>query len=530
MSCINRRRFMLLMSSVFVSLRVMAKSVERKIRVSLREAHKGTLEIDTRLLDSYGGPDDNVRQFYLDARKVFAGSRSADFSDSSIVKAAEANGVALMGGPMLGDLSDDGVTLWIRSAFKEPLSVRVSAVRNGSAGASPSHASLAPSVKLREGEAPAEPHVRVYSVKKCKPGVVQRVRVDSLSPDTAYQYAVMSGKKEIAKGSFATAPSADVKGDFRITFGSCCHKIGVHNTNLFNAILERRPAAMMFLGDIAVDDRDNKVNMHRADYQLRDVSKPWRGLAANIPVYASWDDHDYFNNDKSGVPKKYTNKDRDNLRAVWHSNWNNPSADDDRKGIYFNTRIGPVEIIMLDTRSCRENDRRNEYCSYLGEEQMGWLKKTLRESTAPFKVISSGTMWSDYVTKAKDSWGSWDKESREEIFDLIEKEKVGGVLLISGDRHGARGFRIPRPSGFTFYEFEAATLGGVPGPEGLVKGCKEQLFGYHGRDFVAFGEFIFDTTCNEPRVTFRLIDETGKIREEYAFKCADGRVLSVLHL
>ena len=119
------------------------------------------------------------------------------------------------------------------------------------------------------------------------------------------------------------------------------------------------------------------------------------------------------------------------------------------------------------------------------------------------------------MTKAKDSWGTWDVEAREEIFGLIEEEKIGGVLLISGDRHGARGFKIPRPSGFAFHEFEAATLGGVSGPDGLVENCPEQLFGYDGGDFIACGEFTFDTAHEEPNVTFRLIDQTGTIKEEH---------------
>ena len=170
---------------------------------------------------------------------------------------------------------------------------------------------------------------------------------------------------------------------------------------------------------------------------------------------------------------------------------------------------------MLDTRSCRENERRGKYGCYLGKEQQEWLKKGLKESTAPFKILSSGTMWSDYVSKAKDTWGSWDTEAREEIFSLIEKEKVGGVLLISGDRHGARGFKIPRKSGYNFYEFEVGTLGGVPGPAGLVKDCPEQLFGYDGNSTIAFGEYTFDTSADVPTVTFRLIRETGEILEEH---------------
>jgi alkaline phosphatase D len=91
---------------------------------------------------------------------------------------------------------------------------------------------------------------------------------------------------------------------------------------------------------------------------------------------------------------------------------------------------------------------------------MAWLETQLQDCKGPFIVLSSGTMWSDYISDGKDSWGKHDREGRERIFDLIEQNRVPGVLLISGDRHGARGFRIPRRSGFAFYEFEVASLGG----------------------------------------------------------------------
>lgn len=170
---------------------------------------------------------------------------------------------------------------------------------------------------------------------------------------------------------------------------------------------------------------------------------------------------------------------------------------------------------MLDTRSCRENKRRGKYGSYLGVEQLTWLKDVLKNSKAPFKIISSGTMWSDYISKGKDSWGTWDVEAREEIFNLIEINNISGVLLVSGDRHGARGFTIPRPSGFVLHEFEIASLGGVPGPDAMAEDVDNQMFGYSGSNIIAFGEFTFNTNEEMPQVVFRLIDEYGNIFEEH---------------
>ena len=463
--------------------------VERKHRVTLSQAHKGTLEVDTLLLDSFGAPPENVREFYLRSREAFVANADADFSDEVFVKLAKQKGIKLMGGPMLGDLRSDQVSVWLRPSNNDPLALSVG--------------------KTEEKES------RLVKVPESKAGVETRVLLDNLSPNTSYKYSVMSGEDVLASGKFRTAPDDDFKGVFRVAFGADFHKVGLPNPNLYNAIKAREPWAMLFYGDTAVDGRKNNINMHRSDYLLRDVSPPWKSFVANTPVYATWDDWDYFTNDTNGVSKRFGEKDREAVRNVWHTNWNNPVNDPERSAIYFKTRMGPVEVFMLDTRSCRENERRGKYGCYLGKEQQEWLKKGLKESTAPFKILSSGTMWSDYVSKAKDTWGSWDTEAREEIFSVNEKEKIGGVLLISGDRHGARGFKIPRKSGYNFYEFEVGTLGGVPGPAGLVKDCPEQLFGYDGNSTIAFGEYTFDTSADVPTVTFRLIRETGEILEEH---------------
>ena len=459
-------------------------------KVTLPEAHVGNPEIDTKLLDSYGRLPENIRQFYLDARAVFAGNPDAGFTHPDIVRAARKHEVPLMGGPILGKLSEDGVVVWLRPATKKHLVVKVK--QFGSSDE------------------------KTFVKKSVKPGVEQRIVVDGLTPETEYSYSIFAGGQLIAEGDFTTAPSSAEDGEFRLAFGSCFHKIGLHNPNLINQILKREPRAMMLLGDIAVDDRENQINMHRSDYLLRDVSEAWSELASNVPLYTSWDDHDYFNNDLGGIPERFTAADREAVRTVWQENWNNP--ENQNPGIYFNTQLGPVEVIMLDTRSLRENKRRGEYGAYLGKEQMNWLKETLKNSEAPFKVISSGTMWSDYITPGKDSWGTWDTEGREELFRFIETENISGVLLVSGDRHGTRGFTIPRSTKFSFYEFQVASLGGVPGPPAMAKDASIQLFGYHGKDKIAFGEFTFNTSGKTPSVTFRLIDEHGII--------SDGIVLS----
>ena len=308
-----------------------------------------------------------------------------------------------------------------------------------------------------------------------------------------------------------TLPASQDK-NTRIAFGSCFHRWGLGNVKQSNTILNRQPHAFLGLGDIAAQDRMNMAGWHSLDYLARDLYPAWQKLVSEVPFYALWDDHDYFGNDLAGIPPGFTKKDKENVWKVFRYSWTNPSYGfgDDGKGVFFRTRIGPCDVIMIDHRYFRTDE------SFLGEEQMKWLEKQLLDCKGPFIILGGGTMWSDYVSNGKDSWGAYDPEAREKIFQLIEKNNIPGVLLISGDRHGSRGMRIPRPSGFNFYEFQVASLGALAGPPATRPEWTNQFYGISGG--YAFGEFTFDTKPDDPEVTFRLIGEDGKYIHEMTLK------------
>ncbi len=141
---------------------------------------------------------------------------------------------------------------------------------------------------------------------------------------------------------------------------------------------------------------------------------------------------------------------------------------------------------------------------------MRWLADQLATCRGPFVILTSGTMWSDDISAGKDSWGVWDSPGRERILSLIEDRRLGGVLLLSGDRHGARILRIPRPSGFAFWEFELGSLGAHAGPAAIGAQPSMQPFGLTKQ--ALFGECTFDTTVADPTATIRIVDPEGEVR------------------
>lgn len=440
------------------------------------------------LLNLWNAPE-NVQHLYEACYAVLAADPAATFAevmaDATVQRLCNENEVRHLGGPMLGDVASDGAKVWLRTCRPAEVEVRLT-------------------VDGRE-------EVFGPVASSWETDLAAVVPVTGLKPGTTHPYRVLVDGTPLVipeHAAIATTLAEPSPTSVRIAFGTCSHRFGLGNKRQFEAIRSRQPAAMLLCGDVAVQDRDNHLGLHRADYLLRDFFSAWQGLTASVPVYATWDDHDYFNNDKWGIPAGYSEEDRAGVWNVFRRSWNNPSYGfgDPQGGVFFRTRIGPCDIITTDGRYFRKKG------SFLGRDQMKWLETQLLDCKGPFIILESSTMWSDYVSNGKDSWGVFDPEGRERVFELIEKNRIGGVLLISGDRHGARGFRIPRASGFSFYEFEAASLGGIDwGPKAAVPGCQEQLFGYLG---YAFGEFTIAADLPDPTVTFRLISEDGNVEYE----------------
>lgn len=455
---------------------------------------RGDLETSLRIFNLWG-EQSPARQDVLRSAYVFLSADrqrtvAALAADTGFQRACRAAGLTHLGGPLLGCVSPTGATVWVRTLAPARVIVEVDA--------SGKTVSFGP----------------VNSTPETDLGAV--VPVTGLPPGSQVPYRVMIDgvPARMPEGaSLRTLPIG--KDKVRMAFGSCQHRWGLGNARLSERLRGRKPAALLLLGDVAVQDRRNHLGLHRLDFLARDLTPAWQALCADVPVYVGWDDHDYFDNDLAGVPKGFTDEDRAGVRKVFAQSWNNPaygSGGQAGRGTFFRTRVGPCDVLMTDTRFFREK-RAN---GFLGDGQMAWLKAQLLDCKGPFIVLTSGTMWSDTVSNGKDSWGKVDPEGREAIFRLIEENRIAGVLLLSGDRHGARGFTLPRGGGFAFYEFEGASLGGRIGPPAKAPEWATQLYGIAGE--YAFSEFEFDTAKADPEVTFRLFGETGDALHELTLR------------
>jgi alkaline phosphatase D len=411
-----------------------------------------------------------------------------------VLKRVARESSGLLHGPMLGAVTQTSARVWVRTLAESAVEVRVSA----------------------KGDF-ANPDARASGRTNAAADFTGVVEVGSLKPATNYSYRVLLDGKPVDRGefqAFRTFPADDTTAPVRIAFGGCAMYHPPHE-RIWDTIRLRDPDAFMILGDnVYVDVPDSVGPFHDFTYHQRQSRPEFRRLVAGVATFAIWDDHDAGIDDVFLGP--YPDKPAWKLEylELFNRNWNNPPAGAPPQwpGLWHKFRTGPIECFMLDGRYYRENFLK-PHASMLGPVQKAWLLKSLKESTAPFKLLVSPVAWADDAKietgpdgeriYAKDIWSGF-REERTEIYDFLAENNITGVILISSDRH-RHDVRInERPRGYPLLEVETGWLTNEFG----TGGSGEPIWQY--LDGPGFGTISVETRDGGPVALLEVISADGE--------------------
>lgn len=432
-------------------------------------------ELDPYLIKAFYGTDTKG----LTGRLGAEGGMADLLKEPEFIELVNKHDLKLFNGPMLGDIKPTSAKFWVRTA--------------GSA-----------TVQVHVGEQSSE-----QIQTSARDDFTAVMTVSGLQPFTDHDYSVVVDGKTINREvfSFRTAPEKGQKVNFHVTFGSGSRYVPT-NEYAWKNMAARRPLAYLGLGDNVYIDVVERRGAQRMFYYRRCLSPAYRDLISSVGMYAVWDDHDMAMNDSSGGAGLNKPWKRPNWN-VFRQNWNNPAygGGTDMPGTWHTFSLGDVDFFMTDGRFYREKKDK----TMLGPDQKKWLLESLATSKGKFKVIASGTMFADGADKkGKDSWaGTWARNERDEIFDLINEHKINGVILISGDRHRSDIWKIDRPDGYPLYEFVSAKVTN----EHTHETFPNAVWSYNKGNF--WGQLSFDLRPSDPVMTFKCVDISGKVVKEF---------------
>ena len=266
----------------------------------------------------------------------------------------------------------------------------------------------------------------------------------------------------------------------RIAFGSCAKHWQYQA--IWKTVIAKHPEMFLFLGDAIYSDTDGMTAWSVTEKLLqgewnRLADKPeFQRFRASVPIMATWDNHDYgTHNGGANFELKKISK------RIFLDFFGEPMDSERRRraGIYdaktFGLEDRRVQIILLDTRTFRgpfkldprskeQRARRGKVGKYvphddgsiplLGKTQWLWLEEQLRKPAEIRLLCSSTQIVPD--KKGMDEWSCFPHE-RQRLFNLIQKTKACGVILLTGNVHFAEISRIEAKP-YALVEFTSSGL------------------------------------------------------------------------
>lgn len=310
----------------------------------------------------------------------------------------------------------------------------------------------------------------------------------------------------------------------KILFGSCAHQD--KDMPILNTINAEQPDVFVFLGDNIYGDTENMGEL-RAKYQKLGQNPSFDKLRKSTEVIATWDDHDFGENDAGAeYPKKIQSK------KIMLDFWGEPKDSKRYKqndGIYTSYMYGEgeqvVHIILLDLRYNRAPINHVSKASYLtkrkpknmgpyspsqdpkasmlGENQWLWLEKELKKPAA-IKLIGSSLQLLPEFT----GWEAWANypADRNRLFEFIKTEKINGVILLSGDTHWGEISKYQQDMPYPLWE---VTSSGLTEEWKDVSPNKHRIGNFTHK--VNYGYLDIDWQKMDPQIQFGLKDVDGKI-------------------
>jgi len=282
-----------------------------------------------------------------------------------------------------------------------------------------------------------------------------------------------------------------------LAFGSCLRQW--QPQPVWQGIVDLKPAAFIFSGDNVYTDvgayarqpEPERIAQAYEDLANAPDYRKFRQYAQHnaMPIYATWDDHDYGKNDGGAeYPHKLASK---QAFLNFFDLEKTASGGAHEAGIYHSDilLIGDlrVQLLLLDTRSFRSPLRKSAnksdcpptgtvantdpQATILGSEQWQWLEHELQQA-ADVRLVVSGIQVIP-TEHCFEKWANFPHE-RQKLFALLKKTAANGVIFISGDRHLAEISLLPASAktetpDYPLYEITASGLNSAMGLLALAR-------------------------------------------------------------
>jgi len=227
--------------------------------------------------------------------------------------------------------------------------------------------------------------------------------------------------------------------------------------DIFYSIQKKNPDFIIWAGNtthLRPSDWTSKSGYLKRYAHARSIPE-LKNLIAQVPNYATWGSADY------GPPRsgsEYTFKEiaRNNFLEYWPSP--NPPQE---SGIVSRFRHSDVEFFILDVQSNRRDQpNSNNLPEILGKQQIDWLRKEIKTSTATFKCIVAGA---PILNPAKNYQNLVFAEAEQKrMLQMLRDEQIDGLFFLSGGKKFGELTRLVHANSYNLYDLTVGPVTAAP--------------------------------------------------------------------
>jgi alkaline phosphatase D len=357
---------------------------------------------------------------------------------------------------------------------------------------------------------------------------IANVRIAGLTPGTRYAYTVLTNGRAARLPSnlkfqtqphwrWATRPPQPPA--FRFLIGSCSY-LNQADTDrpgtpyggdyeIYGAMARQNADFMIWLGDnVYYREMDWLAESEMRQRWRYDRSHPvMQPVLQSMHHYATWDDHDFGPNNSD---RSYRLK-PEALR-VFSDYFPSPVRGlAEAPGVFHRFEWADVEFFLLDDRYHRSpNDAPNTPDkTMLGPHQLQWLKDSLLNSEATFKVVANGGQMVNPMVFFE-AFGLFPAEQKN-LFDFIAEQRIRGVVFLSGDRHATELLKVQWPGApYPWFEFTSSPLSSGAGHNDREAENLARVPGTWVTRTRNFGVIDVEGEWRDRRLVFQTLDKDGK--------------------
>lgn len=298
-----------------------------------------------------------------------------------------------------------------------------------------------------------------------------------------------------------------------IVFGSCNREDLPQD--FWPAILDNQPDLWIWDGDNIYGDSTDQETISKK-YTTQFFSPEYKIFRMAVPIIGTWDDHDFGENNSG---KWFAAKEMTQRLALDFLEEPENSLRRDQKGIYASYSFGPegkmVKLMLVDNRY--HADHPGPKADLLGIDQWVWLENELLTSRAQVNLIVSGTQVIP-EDHPYEKWANFPK-SRKRLLDFIRKNRIPGVIFLSGDRH-IHEFSLKQDEE-TLYPLIDFTSSGMTHYFKEFTGEPNRY--RYGKVYAGtgFGQISIDWEQSDPAIKLQIKDMQNRVMEELEVSLSD---------